>query len=213
VFGIGEDPVKERLVASLSRPGGNVTGHTNFSNQLVPKRLELLNQIAPQAAIFGLLVNPTNPNADPDTSEVQAAADALGLRLEVLSAHTEHELEAAFAAVTQKRLGALMVGVDPWFRGRPEQIAALASRHAVPAIYERASFAAAGGLISYGTSETERARQSALLIARILKGAKPADLPVMQATKFELVINLKAAKALGLKVSQDVLSIADEVIE
>src|SRR5262245_18867533 len=213
VSGIGEDPVKEGLVASLSRPGGNVTGYTNFSNQLVAKRLDLLRELVPTATALGFLANQTNPNIEPDTAEVQSAANALGLRLRVLTASTERELEAAFESVVQQRLGGLLVGVDPLFRARRERIAALALRHAVPASYERRDFAEAGGLMSYGTDDNERERQIGLYIARILKGAKPADLPVQQATKFEFILNLKTAKALGLDVPTSILLRANEVIE
>jgi putative tryptophan/tyrosine transport system substrate-binding protein len=213
VFTMGEDPVKEGLVASLNRPGGNITGYSNFNNQLVSKRLELLREIAPKAEVLGLLVNPTNPNADPDTKDVQAAADALGLRLQVLKASTERELETAFASIVQQPLGGLLVGVDPWFRERPERITVPAARYSVPAIYERRSFPAAGGLMSYSSSVTEGARQAGIFIARILKGAKPADLPVQRATKFEFVINLKTAKALGLTIPETLLATADEVIQ
>jgi putative ABC transport system substrate-binding protein len=181
VFGIGEDPVKEGLVTSLSRPSGNVTGYTNFSNQLVAKRLDLLRELVPSATTFGFLANQTNPNIDPDTAEVKAAADARGLRLRLLTASTDRELEMAFDAMAQQRIDALVVGVDPWFRSRRDQVVALAARHAVPASYERRDFAEAGGLMSYGTDENERERQMGLYVARILKGAKPADLPVQQA--------------------------------
>ena len=213
VFAMGEDPVKEGLVASLNRPGGNITGYSNFNNQLVSKRLELLRAIAPKAEVLGLLVNPTNPNADPDTKDVQAAADALGLRLQVLKASTERELETAFASIVQQPLGGLLVGVDPWFRQRPERITVPAARYSVPAIYERRSFPAAGGLMSYSSSVSEGARQAGIFIARILKGAKPTDLPVQRATKFEFVINLGTAKALGLSIPEALLATADEVIQ
>jgi putative ABC transport system substrate-binding protein len=207
VFSMGEDPVKEGVVASMSRPGGNVTGYTNFSNQLVAKRVGLLREIVPTATTFGFLANETNPNIDPDTAE------ALGLRLRLFTASTERELQMAFDAMTQQRIGALLVGVDPWFRSRREQIVALVARYAVPASYERRDFAEAGGLMSYGTDENERERQIGLYIARILKGAKPADLPVQQATKFEFILNFKTAKALGLSVPLSLRGLADEVIE
>jgi putative ABC transport system substrate-binding protein len=213
VFGIGEDPIKEGLVKSLSRPGGNVTGYTNFSNQLVAKQLGLLRELLPKATELGFLGNPTNPNIEPDTAEVRGAADALGLRLHVITASTERELERAFESIVQQRLDALLVGVDPWFREQHEQIVALAARHAVPAGYERRDFAEAGGLMSYGTTNAERQRQAGIYIARILKGAKPADLPVVQLTKFEFILNLKTAKALGLDVPAALSARADEVIE
>jgi len=213
VFGIGEDPIKEGLVESLSRPGRNVTGYTDFSNVLVPKRIELLREIVSKQAVLDFLINPDNPNAEPDTMEAQMAAQRFGLVLEVLKASTEGDLDAAFTTTSQRRLGALLVGVDPFFRDRRALIVALAARHAVPAMYERRYFATAGGLMSYSTSDVESARQSATFVSRILKGAKPADLPVVQASKFQFVINLNAAKALGLAIPADVLSIADEVIE
>jgi putative ABC transport system substrate-binding protein len=213
VFGIGEDPIKEGLVESLGRPGRNVTGYADFSNVLVPKRVELLREIAPKSSAIGFLVNPTNPNAEPDTKEAQIAAERFGLTLEVFKASTEGDLEATFIAAKEHHLGALLVGVDTLFRDRRALIVALAARHAVPAMYERRYFATAGGLMSYSTSDVEGARQSATYVARILKGAKPTDLPVVQASKFQFVINLNAAKALGLAIPPDVLSIADEVIE
>jgi putative tryptophan/tyrosine transport system substrate-binding protein len=213
VFAIGEDPVKEGLVASLNRPGGNVTGFANFSNELVAKRLDLLHELVPTATVLGFLANQTNPNIKPDTADVQAVADSLGLRLRVFTASTERELQSAFDDMVRERLGALLVGVDPWFREQRERIAALAARHAVPASYERRDFAEAGGLMSYGTDDNERERQMGIYIARILKGAKPADLPVQQATKFEFILNLKAARALGLDVPTSILLRANEVIE
>ena len=167
----------------------------------------------PTATTFGFLANETNPNIDPDTAEVKAAAEALGLSLRLFTAGTERELQMAFDAMTQQRIGALLVGVDPWFRSRREQIVALVARYAVPASYERRDFAEAGGLMSYGTDENERERQMGLYIARILKGAKPADLPVQQATKFEFILNFKTAKALGLSVPFSLRGLADEVIE
>jgi putative ABC transport system substrate-binding protein len=213
VFGIGEDPVKEGLVASLGRPGGNVTGFTNFSNQLVAKRVELLHELAPKATEFGFLANPTNPNLEPDTAEVRAAAESLGLRVHVVPAGTDRELESAFESLVRQQLGALIVGVDPWFREQRERIAALAARHGVPASYERRDFAEAGGLMSYGTDLAEGQRQQGIYLGRILRGEKPADLPVLQATKFELVLNLKAAKALGLAIPPTLLIAANDVIE
>ena len=213
VFGIGEDPVKEGLVTSLSRPSGNVTGYTNFGNQLVAKRLDLLRELVASATTFGFLANQTNPNIDPDTAEVKAAADARGLRLRLLTASTDRELQMAFDTVAQQRIDALVVGVDPWFRSRRDQVVALAARYAVPASYERRDFAEAGGLMSYGTDENERERQMGLYIARILKGAKPVDLPVQQATKFEFMLNVKTAKALGLAVPLPLRGLATELIE
>jgi putative ABC transport system substrate-binding protein len=225
VFDIGEDPVKEGLVASLDRPIGNVTGYTNFSNLLVAKRLDLLRQLVPSATEFGFLANQTNPNIDSDTAAVKAVADARGLRLRGLTASTDRELEMAFDTMAQQypwraeaqKLvypGALLVGADPWFRSRSKRIVALAAHYAVPAGYERRDYAQAGGLMSYGTDDNERERQLGLYIARILKGAKPADLPVQQAAKFEFILNFKTAReGLGLSVPLPLRALADELIE
>ena len=214
VFSIGEDPVKEGLVASLNRPEGNVTGFSNFQNLLGAKKLALLRDTVPKAEVLALLVNPTNPNADPDTKDVQAAAaDSLWRELRVFRASTEQDLEPAFAAMVQLRIGALLINVDPFFIARREQIVALAARYAVPGIYDRREFPVAGGLMSYGASEVEAFRQCGIYVGRILKGAKPADLPVQQAAKFEFVINLNTAKGLSLDIPPGVLAIADEVIE
>jgi putative ABC transport system substrate-binding protein len=212
VFFVGEDPVKEGLVASLNRPGGNVTGVTNFQNQLFGKELGLLRDIAPKGAAFALLVNPNNPNAEPDTKDARAAADALGLELRVLTARIEGDLEPAFTAMVQQRLGGLLVGVDNFGTTR-ERFAALAARHSVPAIYQNREDAVAGGLMSYGASRVDAWRQAGVYVGRILKGEKPADMPVQQAIKFEFVINLKTAKALRIDFPPGVLAIADEVIE
>ena len=213
VFAIGEDPVKEGLVASFNRPGGNVTGFSNFLNQLGAKKLQLLHDAVPKARVLALLVNPTNPNAEPDAKDVQMAADALGLELRVFGASTENDFEPAFAAMAQGQVGALSVNIDPFFLGRREQIVALAIRYAVPAIYDRRDFPVAGGLMSYGGGELEAFRQSGIYIGRILKGEKPADLPVQQSTKFELVINLKTAQALCLTIPETLLATADELIQ
>jgi putative tryptophan/tyrosine transport system substrate-binding protein len=213
VFSMGEDPVKEGLVASLNRPGGNITGFTNFQNLLGAKKLGLLIEIVPNATIVGLLVNPNNPNAEPDAKDVQAAADALGRETAVFTASAERELDPAFAAMLQRQVGALIVNVDPVFVDRRQKIVALAAAHAIPAIYHGREFPHEGGLMSYGANEVEAFHQAGIYIGRILKGAKPADLPVQQPTKFEFVINLKTAKTLGLTFPPGLLAIADEVIE
>jgi putative ABC transport system substrate-binding protein len=214
VFQMGEDPIKEGIVTRLDRPGGNITGFSNFSNGLFSKRVGLLREIAPTTEVFAFLVNPNNPNADPDTKDVQAAAAAVGRRLEVLTAGSERELQTVFADMVQKQVGGLVVGVDPSFFGsRRALIAALAIRHAIPTIYNNRSFAVAGGLMSYGTDQFAPHRQAGVYVARILKGEKPGDLPVQLPTKFEFVINLATAKALGLTIPETLLATADEVIQ
>jgi putative ABC transport system substrate-binding protein len=213
VFAMGEDPVKEGLVVSLNRPSGNVTGFSYFSNQLFAKRLQLLHEFVPAAAALALLVNPKNPNAEPDTRETQAAADALGRQLQVLTASTDRELETAFDAMVQRHIGGLIVGADPIFNDRPEKLPALAARNGVPVIFDWRGFSAAGGLMSYGTDTADAYRHCGNYVGRILKGEKPANLPVLQSTKFEFVINLKTAKALGIKLPPGLLAIVDEVIE
>jgi len=212
VFGSG-DPVEGGVIASLSRPGGNLTGVSGMNTELTPKRLELLSELVPQAKMIALLVNPNNASAERVIREVQEAARAKALQLDILKAGTESEIDAAFATLVELHAGALVVASDSFFGSRREQLVALASRHAVPAIYEWREFAAAGGLISYGPSLTAAARQIGIYAGRILKGAKPADLPVQEPSKFELVINLNTAKALGLTVPQSILARADEVIE
>jgi putative tryptophan/tyrosine transport system substrate-binding protein len=212
-FTIGGDPVKFGLVTSLSRPHGNLTGVTRFNVELGPKRLELLHELVPTAARVALLVNPTNPNTETFSRDLQMAADALGLNVDVLQAGAESEFDALFATLVQWRIGALVIANDPFFNSRSEQLAALTVRHAVPAIYQYRKFVEAGGLMSYGASNTDSHRQLGAYIGRILAGAKPADLPVEQSTKVELLINLKTAKALGLVVPQTILGRADEVIE
>ncbi len=210
---LGTDPVRDGLVASLARPGGNVTGFTVLNVELNPKRLELMSELVPQAQTIALLVNPNNPTAERLIEDVQGAARVKGLQLQILKAGSADEIEAAFASLVQLQAGAVVVGGDPFYNSRREQMAALASRHAVPAIYEYREFPAAGGLISYGPSLTRTWRQVGIYAGRILKGAKPADLPVQQPTTFELVVNLNTAQALGLTVPPSILARADEVIE
>jgi putative ABC transport system substrate-binding protein len=213
VFETAGDPVKLGLVASLNRPDGNVTGVTQLSSELVAKRLGLLHDLIPTATIIGLLVNPTDPRAETQTRDMQEAAHSLGLQIHVLNASTEGEFKTAFAMLSQLRVGALLVGTSTLFSRRREQLVALAARQGVPAIYQYREYAAAGGLISYGTSITDAYRLAGIYTGRVLKGEKPADLPVLRPTKFELVINLKTAKTLGLSIPSGVLAIADEVIE
>jgi putative ABC transport system substrate-binding protein len=214
VFETGSDPVKLGLVASLNRPGGNVTGVAQTNVEITPKRLELLHELIPAANVIGLLVNPINPaQAEPETREVLAAAHTLGLEIHVLNASSERDFDAVFAKLNQLRAGGLMIGGDAFFTSRIEQLAALALRHAVPIIYQWREFAVAGGLLSYGSDITETYRMTGNYTGRILKGDKPADLPVQQATKVELFINLKTAKTLGITVPLPLLGRADEVIE
>jgi putative ABC transport system substrate-binding protein len=210
---LGTDPVRDGLVASLARPGGNLTGFTVINVELMPKRLDLLFELVPQARVIALLVNPNNPTAESIIGDVQEAARVKGMQLDIVKAGTESEIETAFAFLVQLQAGALVVGGDPFFNSRREQLAALASRHAIPAIYEYREFPAAGGLISYGPSLTNTWREVGIYAGKILNGIKPADLPVQQPTIFELVVNLKTAKALGLTVPQSILARADEVIE
>ncbi|MEA2948574.1 MAG: hypothetical protein QOI40_3904 [Alphaproteobacteria bacterium] len=213
VFTIGGDPVDLGLVASLNRPGGNVTGITQLAATIESKRLELLHELVPTATAIALLINPANPNAKAQLQDLPEAARARGLELHILRADTEAGFEPAFATVADRKIGALLVASDPFFNGRRERLVALAKRHAIPTIFHQREFAEAGGLMTYGTSVTDMYRQAAIYAARILKGAKPADLPVQQPTRFELVLNLKTAKALGLDVPAKLLAIADEVIE
>jgi putative ABC transport system substrate-binding protein len=213
VFIYGGDPVADGIVASLARPGGNLTGFSVTTVELMPKRLDLLSELVPQAKVIVLLVNPTSPSTDGVIRDVQEAARAKRVRLDVLKAGTESEIDAAFATLVELHAGALVVGVDAFFTSRRERLVALATRNSIPAIYSGRDFAASGGLISYGPSLPAAFRQLGTYAGRILKGAKPADLPVQQPTKFELVINLKTAAALGLTVPQPLLARADEVIE
>jgi putative ABC transport system substrate-binding protein len=213
VFTTSADPLQMDLVASLSRPAANVTGATQLNVEVAPKRLELLHELIPTATIVALLVNPTSPAAETLSRELLAAARTLGLQLHVLEAAAERDFETVFATLVQLRARGLVIASDPFFTGRREQLAALALRHAVPAIYQYREFAAAGGLVSYGGSITDTYRLAGVYTGRILKGEKPADLPVQQSTKVELIINLKTAKALGLEVPRTLIARADEVIE
>ena len=213
VFTNAADPVRIGLVASLNRPGGNVTGVTELGAELGAKRLGLLRELVPSATSIAVLVNPTRPGVDAQSAQAQEAARALGLPLHILTASSERDFDAIFLTLVQLRAGALVISADALFNDRSDQIVALARRYSVPTIYEWREAVAAGGLISYGTSRQDAYRQSAILVGRILKGEKPADLPVLQPTKFELVINMKTAKALGLTVPPGILAIADEVIE
>jgi putative ABC transport system substrate-binding protein len=213
VFRGGPDPVGAGLVASLARPGGNLTGVSFLVVELYPKRFDLLSELVPHAKVIALLVNPNLPETARVIPDVQEAARAKGVQIAILKAVTESEINAAFATLAQLQAGALLVGSDPFFNSRREQLVALATRHSVPAIYQGREFAATGGLISYGASFTSVFRQLGIHAGKILAGAKPADLPVQQPTKFELVINLKTANALGLTVPQSLLARADEVID
>jgi putative ABC transport system substrate-binding protein len=207
------DPVASGLVASLARPGGNLTGVDMFTLELVAKRLELLSELVPRAKVLALLVNPNTWLAERLINNAREAASAKGVQLAILKASTESEIDAAFATLDQLHAGALIVVADPFLDGRQEQLITLAARHAVPVIYALREFAVAGGLISYGASFTATFRLAGVYAAKILNGAKPADLPVQQPTTFELVVNLKTAKALGLTVPPSILARANEVIE
>ena len=213
VFMTGGDPVKLRVVNSLNRPEANVTGITNIFEDLGAKDIGLLHELIPGAKSVGFLINADNPNASQQTKDLQEAARLLRLELQPFRAKNERELQEAFDTVAERALGAMLVGADPYFGGNVNQIVRLAADHRIPTVYYRREFADAGGLMSYGSSTSEAWRQVGVYIARILKGAKPGDLPVMQSTKFELVINLKTAKALGLEIPPQLLARADEVIE
>ena len=213
VFLIGGDPVELGLIASMSRPGGNLTGIAVLNVVLVAKRLELLHELVPTAPTIAMLLNPTSSYTDPETREVRVAARKTGQRLLLLTARSDLEIDAAFVNLVQQKAGALIVSADPFFTDRRNQIVTLAARHAVPAIYQWREFTEAGGLMSYGTSRAEIYRETGIYVGRILRGAKPGDLPVQQPTKVELLINLKTAKALGLTIPQSLLVRADEVIQ
>jgi putative ABC transport system substrate-binding protein len=215
VFNTGTDPVASSLVASLSRPGGNLTGTTNIAVELGPKRLQLLRELIPNAAVFGVLVDPRFPPQSPQSTitGLQAAARTLGLQLVEANARTDSDLETAFATFSQQRVGAVVVSPSGYYNANVKQLVALAARHALPAIFVVREFALAGGLMSYGINLDYISHQMGILTGRILKGEKPADLPVEQATKLELVINLKTAKALGLTIPETLLATADEVIQ
>ena len=213
VFTIGDDPVKLGLVASYNRPGGNLTGINIFTTTLEAKRLGLLHELVPQAAAIGVLLNANFPAAERQLRDVQGAARAIGLQIHALRANIDREIEVAFETVASQRIAALAVAASPFFTTRRDKVVALAARHAVPTMYTAREYAVDGGLMSYGIDVPDVYRQIGLYAARILKGAKPADLPVLQPTKFELVINLKTARALGLQIPDRLLAIADEVIE
>ena len=210
---MGDDPVKFGLVPSLNRPGGNITGQSGQNAELGPKRLELLHEVVPAATTLALLINPTNLNAETLSTDLHAAARTLGLQLQVLYASAEREIDTVFATLLQLQARGLMIGHDAFFNNQNERLAALALRHAMPAIYQFREFAAAGGLMSYGPDLADGYRRGGVYAGRILKGEKPGDLPVLQPTKFEFVINLKTAKALGLTIPETLLATADEVIQ
>ena len=213
VFAIGTDPVELGLVASLARPGSNITGVSFLVVELTAKRFDLISELVPQAKVIALLMNPNNEGTERQTRDAQEAARARGRQLHIFRASTENEIDAAFASLVNLHIDAILVGADGFFVNRREQLVAFASRYVVPAIYQWRQFADSGGLLSYGPSGTSVARQIGIYAGRILKGAKPTDLPVQQPTKFELVINMKTAKTLGLTVPQSLLALADEVIE
>jgi putative ABC transport system substrate-binding protein len=213
VFVVGSDPVKLGLVTSFNRPGGNATGFTILTNTFEPKRLGLLHELVPQVKTIGVLLNPANPAAQQQLKDLEDAAHAIGLELEIFRASTDQEIDSAFDAIAGRRIAALTVAADGFFNARREKIVALIARQAVPAMYQFREYPQTGGLMSYGIDLGEAYRQAGIYAGRILKGDKPADLPVLQPTKFEFVINAKTAKALGVKFSDNLLSLADEVLE
>jgi ABC-type uncharacterized transport system substrate-binding protein len=213
VFAFGGDPIKAGLVPSLNRPGGNVTGITIFSSEPNPKKLEIMHGLVPATAAIALLVNPDNPSTGSAVQETQEAADALGRRLSVLRASNEREIDTAWAGVVEQGAGGLIIAPDGFFNAIRDQLAAQAARHRIPAIHESSTFVHAGGFISYGADGVEAHHQAGIYVGRILKGAKPADLPVLQPTKFDLVINLKTAKAFGITIPNALLIQATELIE
>jgi putative ABC transport system substrate-binding protein len=213
IFATGDDPVRLGLVGSLNRPGGNVTGVFFYSGSLESKQLGLLREVAPKAAVIGMLVNPASQVSEREERETQAAARALGQQLHVLKASSERDIDNAFATLIQYQIGALLIGANALFSGQRDQLVALAARHAMPTLHYSREFVEAGGLMSYGSSIRDAYRQVGVYVGRILKGEKPADLPIIQSSKFDLVINLKTAKTLGLTVPFGLLNAADEVIE
>jgi len=213
VYLIGGDPVKEGIAASFNRPGRNATGVTLLTNSLEPKRFSLLRDLTPRASLFGVLLNPKFPAAEPALRDVEGAAKAVGVEIQPFRASTDDEIDAAFDGIARAQLAALAITADPFFDTRRQKLVALAARHAIPTIYQFREYAQAGGLISYGIDNANAYRQAGIYTGLVLKGAKPADLPVMQETKFLLVINLKTATALGIKISDNLLTLADEVIE
>lgn len=213
VFATGADPIRDGLVASVNRPGGNVTGVVFISSVLGTKRLELLHQLVPKVSTIGMLVNPGSPNTDAEREDVQAAALAIGQKLIILDVHSVDGIEAAFATLVQRGAGAVYAGVGAFFNSHTDQVISLAARYALPTSYGRLNAVASGGLMSYATSQKEAYRQAGIYAGRILKGEKPGDLPVIQSTKFELALNLKTAKTLGLEIPSPLLALATEIIE
>ena len=213
IFATGDDPLRSGLVGSFNRPGGNITGVFSVSASMEGKHLGLLREVVPTAAVIGMLVNPTSPGSERQERETQAAAQALGQQLHVFKASGERDIDNVFATLTQYRIGALLIAANALFTGQRDQLVALAARHAMPVLHYTREFAEAGGLMSYGSSLTDAYRQVGVYVGRVLKGGKPADLPIIQSSTFELVINLKTAKTLGLTVPYGLLNAADEVIE